>query len=388
MKVEEKEAFVLLRGEKAHNLNELINKLEKSPDDVFLYHITHEKNDFYNWIRDVLKLSELAERVKNINDKTPFLDELKKWQEEKSFVRKLLRMAKKISVHKKVIGGLKKAGTVIQLSDGSVGSVNAKKNDEKNDLPTTTPEPVIPPVETITLGIQGFDQLILKGIPKGSSILLCGGPGSGKTTFALQTVRHGTENGENCLYLTFEESVENLKRHMIDYGFNPDEAINSGKLIIKKVDPFDLSRSVEALLARATGELMIEINEIEGIIPKDFKPVRIILDSLSAVSAAFAGKEEGYRIYVEQLFNLFQRTGATSFLISEIEQSTEKYSRSGIEEFLADAVIVFYNIRRDNERVSAVEIIKIRGTPFQKKVVPFKILDQKGIVVYPQEGVF
>ena len=60
----------------------------------------------------------------------------------------------------------------------------------------------------------------------------------------------------------------------------------------------------------------------------------------------------------------------------------------GIEEFLADAVVVFYNVRRQNERVSATEIIKIRGTPFQKKIVPFKIISEKGLVVYPQEEVF
>jgi len=243
-------------------------------------------------------------------------------------------------------------------------------------------------VNWVKTGVPGFDELITNGIPRGNSVLISGGPGTGKTTFCLQVLKEAAEKGEKCLYLTFEEEASRLKQHMKNYGWNPEKLEKEGKLIIRKMQPFELSRSVEALLAKASGELTIELDEIEGIIPKGFKPDRVVLDSLSAVAAAFIGKEEGYRIYIEQLFNLFKSIGTTSFLITEIEQDTTKYSRSGIEEFLADAVFVFYNIRQKSVRVNALEIIKIRGTPHQKKIVPFKILSEQGIVVYPREEVF
>jgi KaiC/GvpD/RAD55 family RecA-like ATPase len=246
------------------------------------------------------------------------------------------------------------------------------------------------PLETswVKTGVPGFDELITNGIPRGNSVLISGGPGTGKTTFCLQVLKAAAEKGEKCLYLTFEEESFRLKQHMTSYGWNPDKLEKEGTLVIKRLQPFELSRTVEALLAKASGELIIELDEIEGIIPKGFKPERIVLDSLSAVAAAFIGKEEGYRIYIEQLFNLFKFIGATSFLITEIEQDTNRYSKSGVEEFLADAVFVFYNIRQKSVRLNALEILKIRGTPHQKKIVPFRIISNQGIVVYPREEVF
>ncbi|MBR9677143.1 AAA family ATPase [Candidatus Woesearchaeota archaeon] len=237
-------------------------------------------------------------------------------------------------------------------------------------------------------GIPGFDGLVERGITKGAAILLCGGPGTGKTTFALQTLAVSAKKGEKCLYLTFEEEPEKLLSHMQDYGFKPTELQKKDLFRIKKFDAFDLNRSVEALLAKASGELMIELDEVEGIIPKGFKPDRIVVDSLSAVAAAFFGKEQGYRVYLQQLFDLFKRVGATSFFISEIDEDTTRFSRSGVEEFLADGVFVFYNIRQKSARVNALEIIKLRGSPHQKKIVPFRIQTGSGIIVYPLEEVF
>ncbi len=236
-------------------------------------------------------------------------------------------------------------------------------------------------------GITGFDELLENGLPKGSAILLSGGAGSGKTIFALQTLNHAASNGEKCLYLSFEESEKNLKKHMIDFGWDPDSLEKKGLLKIRQADAFDVSTSVEALLAKAKGELLIELDEIPGLMPEGFKPDRLVLDSLSALAAAFSNKEETYRIYIEQLFRYFEKKGVLSFLISETEQLPTKFSEHGIEEFLADGVIVLYNIRRGTVRENAIEILKMRGTKHQKKVVAFQITD-KGIVVYPEQEVF
>ena len=100
------------------------------------------------------------------------------------------------------------------------------------------------------------------------------------------------------------------------------------------------------------------------------------MDSLSAVAAAFAGRDEGYRIY-RAAFQGIEKIGATSFMITEINLDMNQFSRSGIEEFLSDGVIAFYNIRRGNSRVSATEIIKLRGTSHKKKIVPFSIATGK-----------
>ncbi len=239
----------------------------------------------------------------------------------------------------------------------------------------------------IKLGVPGFDDLVIDGIPKGSQILVSGGPGTLKSTFCLQALVYNAKQGKKCLFLSFEESKQNIVRNMRNFGWNPDGVLDK-TLVIRKMDPFAMSRSVETLLAQARGELLIEVNEAKNLIPEGMTPDLIVIDSLSAISAGFFGKEEGYRAYMSQIFDTFRKIGATAFLITEVEHSTTKYSNSGVEEFLADGVFVFYNFRQANERVNATEIIKLRGTQHKKRIVPFKTFTGRGIVVYPMEELF
>jgi len=240
----------------------------------------------------------------------------------------------------------------------------------------------------IYTGVPGFDDLFEQGIPRGSSILVAGGAGSGKTIFCLQTIAYGCAHGEKCIYMSFEESEDRLKQHMRNFGWDPEPWIKKGLLVIKRLNAFDVARSVEALLAKAQGELLIDFEGIPGLLPRGFKPDRVALDSLSAIAAAFAGKEETYRAYISQLFRLLEKLGATSFLISETEQVPNIYSEKGVEEFLADGVFVLYNLRKDNVRVNAIEVLKLRGAKHEKRVVPFNIIDGKGMVAYPREEIF
>jgi len=200
-------------------------------------------------------------------------------------------------------------------------------------------------------------------------------------------LNYAANKGEKCLYLSFEESTERLKQHMRDFGWDPDRLEKKGLLVIKRIDPYEISRSIEALLAQARGELLIEVEGISSFIPKDFKPDRIILDSVTALTAAFASSDSSYRSYIEQSFLFMEKLGATSFLISETEDAPKKLSPSGIEEFLADGVIILYNIRNEGVRERAVEIFKMRGSKFQEKIVAYQITDT-GVVVYPQQQVF
>ncbi|MFH2020365.1 MAG: ATPase domain-containing protein [archaeon] len=236
-------------------------------------------------------------------------------------------------------------------------------------------------------GVPGFDDLIEGGIPKGSKILLSGGPGSGKTTFCIQQLGYAAEQGERCLYMTFEEGEDKLIEHMEEYGLSPRKYIAQGTLMIKKFDPIKVSRIVEALLAEARGELMIDINEVLDLIPPGFTPDRIVLDSLASVASAFSESQTAYRIYVNQLFDLFDRLGATAFIITEVE-GVEKMSHGTIEEFLADGVILFYNLQSGSLKHNALEILKMRSTKHKKKIVPFEFLENKGIEVYPMEEMY
>jgi circadian clock protein KaiC len=237
----------------------------------------------------------------------------------------------------------------------------------------------------VSTGVPGFDSLFEKGIPSGSAVLVAGGAGSGKTIFCLQTLAHHAKQGKKCVYLSFEETEERLKSHMKDFNMAPDELIKSKHLIINRLSPFDLSRNVEAMLAKEKGDLLIDIDPI--ILPEDIKPDFIVLDSLTAVASAFVQREDSYRVYAEQLFRFFERLGATSFLITETKQIPEVFSTTGVEEFLADGVIVIYNFKKGNVRESAIEVLKMRGAKHQKRMAAMQ-MSPAGIVVYPDQEVF
>lgn len=235
----------------------------------------------------------------------------------------------------------------------------------------------------IKTGISGFDALLGDGIPDGSSVLICGGPGSGKTIFCLQMCHNAAMNGEKCLYMSFEESEDRLRQHMNDFGWDPEKLEKGGKLLIRRFNPFDITRSIEALLTRAKKELLIKVDPV--FFPKDFKPSKIVLDSMSAIAAAFVGREDSYRIYIEQLFRFFEELGATSFLVTETENPESMgLTRSGVEGFLADGIIIMPYSSHRGVRGHSIEILKIRGSNFEKRRVMFEIKKNQGIIVHPK----
>jgi len=239
--------------------------------------------------------------------------------------------------------------------------------------------------EYTNTGISGFDELFEKGIPQGNSVLIAGGAGSGKTIFCLQMMVNKALEGKKCVYMTLEEREDRLINHMAGFGWPIRDLIKKNMLKIIRINPFDITRNVDAMLAKEKGELLIDIEPV--IMPKEFKPEVIVVDSLTAIASAFAGREDSYRIYIEQLFRFFEKLKTTTFLITETKQVPDMYSTSGVEEFLADGVVVLYNIKRGDVRENAVEVLKMRGAKHQKKIVAMQITD-KGIVIYPEQEVF
>jgi KaiC/GvpD/RAD55 family RecA-like ATPase len=255
-------------------------------------------------------------------------------------------------------------------------------------------------VEWVKIGIPGFNDLLEEGIPKGTNILIAGGPGTGKTVFCLQALYNAAREGHDCLYITFEEVPWRLRRHMEKFGWDFKEVegkanfihlkvggTKGASLLIRMLDPFRITRSVEGLVEKAAGRLSIEMRGIPELIPANMTPYFIALDSLSALESAFIKRPEGYRIYVEQIFRLFEKVGATTFLITETEEAPVRYSRTGIEEFLADGVIVLYNTKVRGQRVQAIEILKLRGAKHERRIVPLQITSN-GMKVFSSETVY
>ena len=240
--------------------------------------------------------------------------------------------------------------------------------------------------EYIKTGIKGLDELFDFGIPKGATVLMAGGAGSGKTILCLQIIANAVKEGKKCIYMSFEESEKRLRQHMEDFKWDANDMEKKGMLLIKRFKLFDIARSIEAMLSKAKGDVEIEIEPM--ILPKDFKPDIIVVDSLTAIASAFIGMERNYRVYIEQLFLFFEKLNATAFLITETKEVPTVFSPTGVEEFLADGVIVLYNIRKGDIREKGIEVIKMRGAGHKTRIVAMRIVGGVGIEVYSDVEVF
>ncbi len=235
--------------------------------------------------------------------------------------------------------------------------------------------------------INGFDKLFSEGgIPKGNSVLVAGGPGTGKSTLCRQICHNLVSKGKRCMYVSFEESQERIIKSMENFGWNIRKYVDEGQLLIQKINPLDILRMKFGSIggSGSATELSYKIKPL--VIPKDFNPDVIAVDSLSAIIAASVTKDKNYRVYLQQLFSFFEETGATSFLITETDPIPTRYSDTGIEEFLADGIIVLYNIKKKDIRQNAIEVLKMRYGKHQKKIVLMEITD-KGIKIHPDKRV-
>ncbi|MDD5163812.1 MAG: ATPase domain-containing protein [Candidatus ainarchaeum sp.] len=226
--------------------------------------------------------------------------------------------------------------------------------------------------EVLPIRVDSFDKLVSShGFERGSVVLIAGGAGTGKTTFCFQSLFESALAGEKCIYVSFEEDPERIKKHMkSNYGWDVAPLEKKGNFAIIKFDPLKVAKTVEAMIEKQSGELMIEVAELE--LP--FKPDRIVIDSLSALSVTFES-EQKFRRYVKELFDLLEKYNCVSLVISETTQDPTVYSSQGIEEFLADVVIVFYNIKIRNKRMNAAEILKIRSAKQVKGLIPYTICE-------------
>ena len=255
---------------------------------------------------------------------------------------------------------------------------------ESVPAPYSSPSASVEEKEFLPVRVSNFDSLIEKGgVERGNTLLVAGGCGTGKSTFTMQSLYHGVENGEKGVYLSFEEPVEKLRRHMkTNYGWDLNKYEKQGNLALLMLDPFKIARSVEASVMEKSGELMVDVEQLD--IP--FVPDRVVVDSLSALSIAFMGNVENYRYYIRHLFEKLDEFNSVNFVISETEMDPGVYSRSGIEEFLSDGVIVLYNLREENKRERALEVLKLRCSDHVKKLVPYTITE-KGITLKATKGI-
>jgi len=236
-------------------------------------------------------------------------------------------------------------------------------------------------IERASIGVKGMDEMLNGGIPKGKCILLSGASGTGKTIFASQYAREGAENGEPCVYVTFEQGRERLVQDMKEIEIDFEELERAGKIRIIGGPIGNISYFKEKTKA-AISDIISEIKEVVH----EINAKRVVIDSVNLFTMLFQTNAERRRA-MANLCAALSAIGCTSLLTSEVREGTNDISWYGFEEFVVDGVITLYRTRVENTFERAVAIIKMRGIEHSQNISALKI-SSEGLIVYPEQEPF
>lgn len=235
-------------------------------------------------------------------------------------------------------------------------------------------------VDKLITGIPGLDSITEGGLPRGRTTLVTGTAGSAKTVFAVQFLAHGIHAGEPGVFVTFEESAADIRENMRGLHWNLDRWEADGHFAFVDASPqpeesvFTGSYDLGALMAR-----------IENAVRK-VNARRVSLDSLGAIFTQFSDAA----VVRRELFRIataLKRLGVTSVMTAERNEEYGEISRFGVEEFVADNVIILRNILDDEKRRRTIEVLKFRGTYHQKGEYPFTVIPGEGIIIMPLSAI-
>ena len=235
-------------------------------------------------------------------------------------------------------------------------------------------KPVRNSIEKCHSGINGLDEVCNGGFPKGRPLLVCGSAGCGKTLMAMQFLVRGiTDYGEPGVFMSFEESSQDLAQNVLSLGFDLEKLQKQKKL---RMDFVRIERSE----IEETGEydlegLFIRLNyAIDSVGAK-----RVVLDTIEAL---FSGMENLtlLRAEIRRLFEWLKQKGVTAIITGE--RGENSLTRHGLEEYVSDCVILLDFRVIDQIATRRLRIVKYRGSTHGTNEYPF-LIDENGISVIP-----
>ena len=229
----------------------------------------------------------------------------------------------------------------------------------------------------IATGIPGFDVFSEGGLPKGRTTLVVGTAGSGKTIFASQFLAEGIKRGENGVFVTFEEPPKMLRKNVLGFGWNIHQWEAENQWLYVDASPEEGNPPL------VSGEYDLEplISRLNYAI-KQVNAKRVAMDSLGAIFS-YVPHVAKIRGALFKLAQVLREMEITAVLTSERASDYGDISRYGIEEFVADNVIIMRNALVAEKRRRTIEILKFRGVSHQHGEFPFAIVPERGIVVIP-----
>jgi KaiC/GvpD/RAD55 family RecA-like ATPase len=237
----------------------------------------------------------------------------------------------------------------------------------------------------VKTGIEGLDQMLNGGIPRGNQVVLAGGPGAGKTLLSFEFLYRNAKTGNTSLLFALEEEPErvlmNAKKAFTSFT-DIDELVKSKKLIIDGEDLVGVLRS-GASSDSSQYEFGKIVSDIESLVSSS-KANAIVIDSISVLDLLL-NEPLAYRRSMLALASNLRRLGITSILTSELQNPERSKLQFQTEFFLFDGIIVMYGKGEEEKREQAMEVIKMRGTKHSFVTTPYDITQDGINVITPED---
>lgn len=230
----------------------------------------------------------------------------------------------------------------------------------------------------VKTGINGFEEITYGGLPKGRATLISGSSGSGKTIFATQFLIEGIrQQKEPGVFVTFEENTADLSNNVSSFGWDihKHEKENMWRYVDASI-PFESETEI-------VGEYDLQALIVRiGAVIKEINAKRIVLDSIGSLFNYFQDpfiiRRELYKV-----LSFLKKKNIIIILTSERLDEYGLVSRFGIEEYIADNVVILRNVLENEKRRRTIEILKYRGSIHSAGEQSFVIDPNLGIVIIP-----
>jgi len=227
--------------------------------------------------------------------------------------------------------------------------------------------------KTLT-GIEGLDEVTNGGLPTGRTTLVCGSAGSGKTVMGLEFLVHGAvEYGEPGVFMAYEETETDLRQNVASFGYDLEKLQEEGKLSIDHV-------FIERSEIEETGEYDLEGLFIRlGCAVDAIGAKRVVLDTIEVLFSGLKNQQI-IRAELRRLFRWLKDRGLTAIVTGE--RGDGQLTRYGLEEYVADCVILLDQRVTEQLSTRRLRLVKYRGSLHGTDEYPF-LMGDTGISVLP-----